>query len=197
MLKRLTRRFFSDSNHPLRTPERREAEVDMEPVSDRTDRLAEPRAVADGQISIKVRLSTIKAVQGQCKDGPQNLCWTCSYLDGRSSKRTHEVRGQDVLVRSSISGRSRRKLHPHPGAATHPVSSFLFEKVYTSHPGASVTTFFIGGFDKEASLSAPITGASVDMRKLEFLGIPQISCIQPEMLFGHMGCSSSVRQICF
>jgi hypothetical protein len=49
-------------------PERSEAGVDTQPVSDRSDRWPSREPVADGQISIKGPLSTIRRFKAMCKD---------------------------------------------------------------------------------------------------------------------------------
>jgi hypothetical protein len=49
-------------------PERSEAGVGTQPVSDRSDRWPSREPVADGQISIKGPLSTIRRFKAMCKD---------------------------------------------------------------------------------------------------------------------------------
>lgn len=71
-----------------RRPERREAEVNTGPVSDRTDRWPSREPVADGQISIKGPLSTIKRFKTMCKDDRRTYADMLSILMDEFEKKT-------------------------------------------------------------------------------------------------------------
>jgi len=69
-------------------PEHRAADVDKRPVSDRTDRWPSREPVADGQISIKGPLSTIKRFKTMCKDDRRTYADMLSILMDAFEKNT-------------------------------------------------------------------------------------------------------------
>jgi hypothetical protein len=69
-------------------PERRETDVDTGRVSDRTDRWPSREPVADGQISIKGPLSTIRRFKTMCKDDRRTYADMLSILMDEFEKKT-------------------------------------------------------------------------------------------------------------
>jgi hypothetical protein len=68
-------------------PERSEADVETQPVSDRSDRWPSREPVADGQISIKGPLSTIRRFKVMCKDDRRTYADMLSILMDEFEKK--------------------------------------------------------------------------------------------------------------
>jgi hypothetical protein len=69
-------------------PDNREADVNTGPVSDRSDRWPSREPVADGQISIKGPLGTIRRFKAMCKDDRRTYADMLSILMDEFEKKT-------------------------------------------------------------------------------------------------------------
>lgn len=69
-------------------PDNREADVDTRPINDRTDRWPSREPIADGQISIKGPLSTIRRFKTMCKGDRRTYADMLSILMDEFEKKT-------------------------------------------------------------------------------------------------------------
>lgn len=70
------------------TPERKEADVQPGPISDRTDRWPSREPMMDGQVSIKGPLTTIRKFQSLCKEDRRTYADMLQILMDQFEKRS-------------------------------------------------------------------------------------------------------------